>query len=122
MGRTFLLCLLFLSVAAAESFPSLFWSYRGELVREGEATGGESAALTSFYHRLEADYDLGEELFLSLGGTANVVLEEEEFSSEAYRKGRWGKEELDRAMVHQAAVTWDDGFTALSLGRQQVVK
>lgn len=117
--------LLLAGIAAAGELPSLFWSYRGTVTFEGERLSApgipeEDARILSFYNKLEGTYDLDERLFLSLGGKANLVPDRQAFGSEDYNKGLPGREDLERAMVHQAAVTWDDGFFALCAGRQQV--
>ncbi len=85
-----------------------------------EALPQERNSYSSLYANLRADYDVTEDIFLSVGGNANMVLLESTYTTPQYLRGKMNSDTLNRALLSEASVNYDNGTLALIAGRQSV--
>jgi len=75
---------------------------------------------TSLYSQLLINYDFSENIFVSLGAKANGVLSENNYKTESYLRSKLTSNEINKVMVSEASLNYDDGFFALNVGRQNI--
>ena len=80
----------------------------------------ERNSYSSLYAQLRMDYDITEDLFLSVGAKANRVLVEDTYTTPQYIRGKMNSDTLNRAILSEASVNYDNGVLALIAGRQSV--
>jgi len=91
------------------------------LGREGdENLSSERNSFSSLYAHLVFDYDINEDFFLSLGAKANGVLGEDNYVTPFYLRTKMTSDDINRAIVSEASVNYDNDIFSLSLGRQDI--
>jgi len=80
----------------------------------------ETNSFTSLYSHLLVNYDLSEDIFVSFGAKGNSVLGENSYDTAIYSRGKLTSSEINKAMISEASLNYDDGFLALNIGRQNV--
>jgi len=80
----------------------------------------ERNSYSSLYAQLRVDYDVTEDIFLSVGGKANGVLLENTYTTPQYVRGKMTSDTLNRALLSEASINYDNGTLALVAGRQSV--
>jgi len=91
------------------------------LGREGDDTlESEQNSFSSLYAHLVFDYDINEDFFLSLGAKANGVLGEDNYKTPFYLRTKMTSDDINRAIVSEASVNYDNDIFSLSLGRQDI--
>jgi len=80
----------------------------------------DTNGFTSLYSQLLINYDFSEDIFVSFGAKANGVLSENNYKTESYLRSKLTSNEINKAMVSEASLNYDDGFFALNIGRQNI--
>ncbi|GEM_PF-2422393 len=117
------------SLYAAALYSPLSVSYEGILHAESEQTPGkednasfpaESNSFATFYSLLTVNYDLTDTFFVTAGGKANLVLGEDNYDTPIYLRAKQTSDDLDKAVVSDLSLTYDNGTLALSAGRMDI--
>jgi len=85
-----------------------------------DAFPSQSNSYVSWYNILSFNYDVNEDLYLTLGGKANLVLGEDTYTAPMYLRGKLTSDQLDRAIVSEASINYDNGFFSISAGRSDI--
>lgn len=80
----------------------------------------DSNSFTSLYSELVLNYDYSENIFLSLGTKVNKVIGEDNYSTPLYLQTKQTSDEINKAILSEVSLNYDNNFWALSLGRQDV--
>lgn len=80
----------------------------------------DTNSFASLYSHLLLQYDLNEDFFLTLGAKTNYVLTQAPYTTPAYLRAKLSSDDINKAIISEASVNYDNGFMALNLGRQEV--
>lgn len=80
----------------------------------------ESNSFVAWYNVLNFNYDIDEDFYLALGGKANLVLGEDTYTAPMYLRGKLTSDQLDRAIISEASVNYDNGLFSVSAGRSDI--
>lgn len=91
------------------------------LGREDDATlPRENNSFSTLYAELSLDYDVTENFFLSLGAKGNGVIGEDLYSTPMYLRTKMTSDDINRVLINEASINYDNNLFALTLGRQEV--
>jgi len=102
------------------SFKAIAHSESERMFGDSDALPEESNSCSTLYSHLILDYDINEDIFLSLGAKANGVIGENTYTTPAYLRTKMTSDAINQAFVSEASLNYDNGFFALNLGRQEV--
>ncbi len=89
--------------------------------RDGDDTlPKERNSYSTLYAQLLLDYDITEDIFLSVGAKANGIITEDTYTTPQYLRGKMNSDLLNRALISEASMNYDNGVLALVAGRQSV--
>lgn len=88
--------------------------------KSDDALPQERNSYSSLYAQLLVDYDMTEDVFLSVGAKANGVIAEDTYMTPQYQRSKMNAHTLNTIMLSEASVNYDDGVLALVAGRQSV--
>jgi hypothetical protein len=80
----------------------------------------ENNSFNTLYAELSLDYDVNENFFLSLGAKGNGVIGEERYTTPMYLRTKMTSDDINRVLINEASINYDDGLFALTFGRQEV--
>lgn len=77
-------------------------------------------SFNSLYINLLTHYDINENIFLSFGAKANRVLGENNYDMPIYLRSKPSSNDINKEIISEASINYDDGFYAFNIGRQEV--
>lgn len=101
-------------------------SYRGIFHSEFEKTYAASGRTEDenfysvWYSHMQLDHDISDAWFVSLDGKANAMVAESAYETPMYLRGKSTSGEIERALLSEASLNFDNTLLGFSLGRQEV--
>ncbi len=80
----------------------------------------DNNSFSSFYSHLLSNYNFTQDIFLSLGLKSNIVVYENNYKTPLYSQTKLKSDEINRAIISDFSLNYDNGFFALNLGRQDL--
>ncbi len=80
----------------------------------------ESNTYSTWYSTLVLNYDVNDELYLTFGAKANLVLAEDRYHTPFYLRGKLSSKELNKLVVSEASINYDNSFFSLNIGRNDI--
>ncbi len=104
------------------SFTSIIHSeYESSLGKDNNDTfPSESNTYATWYNTLLFNYDINNDFYLSLGAKANLVLGEDNYKAPFYLRGKLTSNQLNKAIISEASINYDNSFISLSIGRNDI--
>ncbi len=104
------------------SYHSIFHSeYERSLGKENNSTfPDESNSYSAWFNTLNLNYDINNNFYIALGAKANLILNEENYKAPFYLRGKLSSDQLNRAIVSEASLNYDNEFFSMSLGRSDI--
>ena len=104
------------------SYRSIFHSeYERSLGKENNSTfPDESNSYLAWFNALDLHYDINNNMYMALGAKANLTLSEENYKAPFYLRGKLTSDQLDRAIISEASLNYDNDFFSVSLGRNDI--
>ncbi len=89
--------------------------------RSGDETlPSQTNSYSSLYAHLLVNYDFNENIFVSFGTKGNIVFGEDTYTIPMYLRGKMTSDNINKAIVSEASINYDNGFFSLNAGRQNV--
>ena len=85
-----------------------------------DAVPTEQNSFGALFAHLLLNYAFEENFFISIGGKANGIFTEDNYQTPMYLRTKMTSDDINRAMVSEASLNYDNGFFALNVGRQSV--
>jgi len=104
------------------SYRSIFHSeYERSLGKENNSTfPDESNSYLAWFNTLDLHYDINNNMYITLGAKANLTISEENYKAPFYLRGKLTSDQLDRVIVSEASLNYDNDFFSVSLGRNDI--
>ncbi len=104
------------------SFTSIMHSeYETSLGKDNNSTfPSESNSYATWYNTLSFNYDMNDDVYLSLGAKANLVLGEDNYKAPSYLRAKLTSDQLNQVIMSEASINYDNSFFSLSAGRNDI--
>jgi len=80
----------------------------------------DSNNFSSLYANALLNYDVSEDVFFSVGGKINRVTFEDNYDTPLYLRSKFTSKDINKEMLSEASLNYDDGFYALNIGRYEL--
>lgn len=80
----------------------------------------ENNSFSSLFASLSLTYDISDEVFVVASSKANYVLGEQNYKTPLYLRSILTSKDINKAILSEGSLNYDDGLFSLSLGRNEV--
>lgn len=80
----------------------------------------ENSNFATLYASLALDYDISENIFISTMAKANYVISENNYKTPAYLRAKLTSEDINKIIIGELSLNYDDGFYSLNIGRNEI--
>ena len=80
----------------------------------------ESNSFATIYSSLELNYNITDDIFISSMVKANYVASEDNYKTPAYLRAKLTSKDINRIIVGELSLNYDDGFYSLNIGRNEI--
>ena len=80
----------------------------------------ESNSFATIYTSLSLIYDITENIFISSAVKTNYVVSENNYETPAYLRAKLTSQDINRAIISELSLNYDDNFYSLNIGRNDI--
>ena len=80
----------------------------------------ERNSFSTLYTHLLVNYDISEDIFVTLGAKSNYVLSNQPYKTPEYLRTKLSSDDINRAIISEASINYDNTMVAINLGRLDV--